>query len=129
MKRNEVVLVSAAELVQISAAMRAAHYRRQPHHCRLRVVVWPACNVYPQPMRDTPADRHAMIRAATGLKKPSHGGAISHSTFLWREIVGLLPAVPGVLEFDAADVRTAEESHARFDTAHANLDLVGGAAP
>ncbi|MGO8976804.1 MAG: hypothetical protein ACLQNV_25190 [Steroidobacteraceae bacterium] len=78
-------------------------------------------------MRDTPADRHAMMRTATGLKKPPHGGAISYSAFLWREIVGLLPAVPGILDFDAANIRTAEESHARFDTVYANLDLVGGA--
>lgn len=103
-------------IAEMAAAMYAAHYRQQEHKGRRRVAVWDPCSVYPQLMWDTPADRRSMLRTATGLKRPPY------SDDLWREIVALLPLIPSESEFDAANVSTAEESHAKFD----NSDLVGG---
>jgi len=113
-------------IAEIAAAMRAAHYRRHLRRGRWRVAIWHPSNMYPQPMPNTPADRHAMMRYATRLQKIPNGSTTAHSATLWRQIVMLLPAVPSISEFDAANIQSAEESHARFDTVCANLDLIGG---
>jgi hypothetical protein len=53
------------------------------------VAWWPPENQRPQIMWDAPADRRAMLREATRLKRPPY------SESLWREIVSLLPDVTG----------------------------------
>jgi hypothetical protein len=54
------------------------------------VAWWPACNLYPQLMPNKPADRRAMLRTATRLRRPAY------SVELWQEIVALLPDVTEV---------------------------------
>jgi hypothetical protein len=97
-------------------AMTRAGYRRQWYYGRWRVAWWPAAERYPQRMRNTVADRRAMLRTATRPKRPPY------SPGLWAEVVMLLPAIATNAEFELACAETAETLHARYD----NLDLIGG---
>jgi hypothetical protein len=50
-----------------------------------RVAWWPTSELYMQIMRDAPADRRAMLREASGLRRPPCSEA------LWRDVVARLP--------------------------------------
>lgn len=95
----------------LADTMIRANYRRQLHRGHWRVAWWHPDNFYPLIMRNGTADRRAMLREATGMRRPPY------SAETWQEIVMLLPAVPSVMEFEAARVRTAAESHSRYDGA------------
>jgi hypothetical protein len=69
-------------------ALIRENYQRQLHYGHWRVVWWHASNLYPQLMPNKVADRRAMLRTATGLKRPPYSAA------LWQEIVSMLPPVP-----------------------------------
>jgi hypothetical protein len=101
---------------EMTEAMIRADFRRQFHYGRWRVAWWPATENYPQRVRNTVADRRAMLRTATRLKHPPYSAA------LWEEILMSLPAIATHREFEAACAETTETLHARYD----NLDLVGG---
>jgi hypothetical protein len=100
----------------MSAAMLQAGFRRQFHLGGWRVAWWPATEHYPQRMPNSVADRRAMLRTATRLKRPPYSEA------LWQALLMSLPAIASHKEFEVALGETAESLHARFD----NLDLVGG---
>lgn len=100
----------------IADSMIRLGYRRQFHGRRWRVVWWPATERYPQRMPNNVADRRAMLREATKLKRPPYSPA------LWDDIVSLLPAIATHREFEVARAETAMALHARYD----NLDLIGG---
>jgi hypothetical protein len=53
------------------------------------VAWWPTGNTYPQIMRNEPADRRAILRTVTRLRRPPY------SVELWQEIVAMLPDVTG----------------------------------
>jgi hypothetical protein len=103
---------------ELADAMIRAGYRRQLYFKRWRVAWWPADNRYPQRMWNKAADRRAMLREVTGLKRPPYRAA------LWEEMVMLLPAIATHAEFEATSAETTERLHTRYD----NLDLIGGGA-
>ena len=107
---------------ELAAAMVRVHYRRQLHWKKWRVVWWHPENPFPIPVGNSVADRRAMLRTATGLKRPPYCDA------LWEEIVRLLPEVPTHAEFEAIAVRNpcagTQDWHALFDV----VDPTGGAA-
>lgn len=51
------------------------------------VALWPVRNQRPQIVRNAPADRRAVLRSVTKLRRPPY------SEELWREVVSMLPDV------------------------------------